>query len=237
METLQNLLDSTSIPFISAFILGLMTAISPCPLATNISAMAYLSKSVADKREIFIKSLLYVLGRTLTYSAIGIILFLGASKFSLSRLLQSNGEKFIGPILIIFGLLMLDIIKLNFNSSGSGKLNSYFTKIYEKHSFIASLFMGIVFAMAFCPYSGVIYFGMLIPMSITSVKGLFLPVVFSVATALPVIFFAVIISRAVGSLGKYYNKLNIFEVWLKKIVATIFILVGIYYSYIRYLGA
>ena len=161
MEILQNLLDSTNIPFLSAFILGIMTAISPCPLATNITAIGFISKDIEDRKKIFINGLWYTLGRAVSYTGIGVILFFGASKFHVSRFFQMNGEKLLGPLLILVGILMFDFIKIKF--PGLGKFGERMEKREHKNNGWNALLLGILFALAFCPYSGVLYFGMLIP--------------------------------------------------------------------------
>ncbi len=230
MDYLQNLLDNTSMPLVSAFLLGLMTAISPCPLATNITAIAYISKNIENKRRVFINGLFYTLGRAISYVTIGVILFFGASKFHIAGFFQSNGEKFLGPLLIIIGIFMLDIIKFNF--PGLGKITDKFNKI--ETNWLSSLFMGMLFALAFCPYSGVLYFGMLIPMTISSTSGLFLPFIFAIATGLPVIIFAYLIAFTFSEVGNFFNRLKTFEKWFRKLVAFIFIAVGIYYIYIYF---
>ena len=226
MEILQNILHSTDLPLLSAFILGLMTAISPCPLATNITAMAFISKDIENKRKVFYNGLIYTLGRSITYTVIGLIFYFGASKFMVAGFLQKYGERALGPILILIGLFMLDVIKINF--PGLGKLNE---KMEEKgiSGFWGVLLLGIVFALGFCPYSGVLYFGMLIPMTISSASGLYLPIVFAIGTGLPVIIFAWVIAFTVGGIGSIYNKIKVFELWFRRIVAVLFILVGIYY--------
>lgn len=226
MEILQSILDSTDLPVLSALLLGLMTAISPCPLATNITAMAFISKDIKDKRKVFRNGLIYTLGRSISYTLIGLLFYFGASKFMIAGFFQKYGERALGPILIIIGLFMLDLIKINF--PGLGKLNE---KMEEKSNsgFWGVLLLGIVFALGFCPYSGVLYFGILIPMTISSASGLFLPIVFAIGTALPVIIFAWFIAFTVGGIGNIYNKIKTFEFWFRRVIAIIFILVGIYY--------
>ena len=233
MEFLQNLLDNTQIPVLYALILGLMTAISPCPLATNITAIAYISKNIENKRKIFFNGLIYTLGRAITYSSIGIILYLGADQFKLTKILASNGEKWLGPLLIVIGILMLDVIKIKFLSLG--KLTDRFQKKSDQASWIYSLLLGVVFALAFCPYSGVLYFGMLIPMTISSPSGLYLPIIYAIATGLPVIIIAYLLAYSVSSVGNFFKKIQTFQKWFNRIVAIIFILVGIYYVYIFYI--
>lgn len=233
MEYLQNILEGSNFPILSAFILGLMTAISPCPLATNITAIAYIGKNIENKRKVFINGLLYTLGRAISYVTLGVILFFGASKFHVASFFQSNGEKFLGPLLLVIGIFMLDIIKIKF--PGLGKITDQFQQSEKQGSGLKALLMGMLFALAFCPYSGVLYFGMLIPMTIASASGLFLPLSFAIATGLPVIIFAYLIAFTLSGVGKLYNGLKLFELWFRRVVSAVFILVGLYYIYIFYL--
>jgi len=226
MDYLQNLLDNSQYAFVTALALGLMTAISPCPLATNISAIGFISRDIENRRRVFMKGLVYTLGRAVSYTGLGVILYLGASKMKVTMLFQGWGEKLLGPLLIIIGLLMLDFIKLKF--PGFSALTEKMGE-HSKRSYWGTLLLGMIFAMAFCPYSGVLYFAMLIPMTINSVSGLYLPVVFAIATGLPVIIFAWLLAYAVGNVGKLYNRIKIFELWFRRTVAVVFILVGIYY--------
>jgi len=226
MEILQQILDSTDLPLLSALILGLMTAISPCPLATNITAMAFISKDIEDKRKVFFNGLIYTLGRSISYTVIGLLFYFGASKFIVAGFLQKYGERALGPILILIGLFMLDVIRIKF--PGLNKLNEKMQQ-KEKFGFWGTLLLGIVFALGFCPYSGVLYFGMLIPMTVSSASGLYLPIIFAIGTGLPVIIFAWFIAFTVGGISSVYNKIKIFEKWFRRVVAVIFLLVGIYY--------
>ena len=226
MDVLQNFLETSQFPVITAFILGLMTAISPCPMATNITAIGFISKDIVDQRKVFINGLVYTLGRAISYTAIGLLFFFGASQFEFAGPFQEWGEKLIGPILIIIGLFMLGVLKIRIPGLGSltEKVESK-----SKGGFLGVLLLGVVFALAFCPYSGVLYFGMLIPMTISSASGLYLPLFFAIATGIPVIIFAWLIAFSVGSLGNVYNKLKTFEIWFRRIVAILFIIVGLYY--------
>jgi cytochrome c-type biogenesis protein len=232
MEFLQNLLDSTNIPVLSAFLLGIMTAISPCPLATNITAIGFISKDIENKKRIFFNGLWYTLGRAISYTSIGVILYFGASKFHIAGFFNKYGEKFLGPLLILVGILMFDFIKINF--PGLGKLSDKMENTSKKRSWRSALLLGIVFALAFCPYSGVLYFGMLIPMTISSTSGLFLPFIFAIATGLPVIIIAYLLAFSISSVGSFYNKVKGFEKWFRRVVAVAFIIVGFYYIYIFY---
>ena len=231
MEFLTNLLDNSTMPWLSAFLLGLMTAISPCPLATNITAVGFISKDIENRNRVFVNGLLYTLGRAISYSVVAMVIYFGADQFKFSGFLQLYGPKIIGPLLIIIGLLMLDVIRINFPgmSSITSKMES------KTHwGYWDAILLGMVFALAFCPYSGVLYFGMLIPMTVTSVSGLYLPFVFALATGIPVIIFAWILAFSVGSLGGIYNKMKNFEIWFRRVIALLFILVGTYYIFILF---
>ncbi|RKD96849.1 aromatic aminobenezylarsenical efflux permease ArsG family transporter [Marinifilum flexuosum] len=233
MEYLDQLLSQSSFPILTAFLLGIMTAISPCPLATNITATAYISKDLSDKKKIFFNGLIYTLGRAISYTALGIILFFGASKFDISSFFNTYGERLLGPLLIIIGVFMLDIISINFPgvSSLTDKLNG--EKMRGKYW--GALIMGMVFALAFCPYSGVLYFGMLVPLTVASADGLFLPIVFAIATGLPVIIIAYLLAFTLSGVGNFYNKIKNFEYWFRKVAALIFIAAGLYFTYIFFI--
>ena len=227
MEFLQSLLENNNIPILSAFVLGLMTAISPCPLATNITATAYISKNISSKRKVFLSGILYSLGRAFTYTTIGLILFFGASKFHIARFFNQNGEKYLGPLLIIIGLIMLNVIRLNF--FGKSNFSEKLSEKFKDKGLLGSFLIGAVFALAFCPYSGALYFGMLIPMTISSVDGLYLPIIFAFGTGLPVLIFTYLLAFAASSVGSFYNKITKIEKAMRTVAGVVFILTGIYY--------
>ena len=114
MEFLRHILENSQYSFVTAMVLGLMTAISPCPLATNISAIGFISRDIENRKRVFINGLVYTLGRAISYTALAVLLFFGASKVNISMLFQGWGEKLIGPLLIVIGLFMLDILKIKF---------------------------------------------------------------------------------------------------------------------------
>lgn len=225
-EFFNSILESNSAPWLSALALGLMTAISPCPLATNITAVGFISKDIENRHRVFLNGLFYTLGRAITYTVIALIIYLGVDQFKFSGFFQKYGEKFIGPLLIIIGLFMLDVIRVNF--PGLGKLTS---KMQNKKSwgYMDAVLLGMIFAMAFCPYSGVLYFGMLVPMTVSSASGLYLPVIFALATGIPVIIFSWVLAYTVSGIGGVYHKVKTFELWFRRVIAVIFIIVGIYY--------
>lgn len=235
MDFLQNLLDNSTAPALTAFLLGLLTAISPCPLATNIAAIGYISKDIENRRRIFRNGILYTAGRIIAYTVLGIVLISilkeGASVFGIQKSIGKWGELLIGPLLLLIGLLMLLGHKLNLPQFGFGGNGE---GLARKGGW-GALLLGILFAMAFCPTSGVFYFGMLIPMSVTASAGCLLPILFAIATALPVLAVAWILAFSVEKVGEFYGKLRSIQKWLNIIVSVIFIATGIYYCIITYL--
>ena len=227
MEFLQSLLENSTFPLLTAFVLGLMTAISPCPLATNITATAYISKNITSKKKVFFSGILYSIGRAFSYTVIGLLLFFGASKFHIALFFNQNGEKFLGPLLIVLGLIMLNIIKLNFlgNSNFTERLSDKF----KDKGLLGSFLIGVVFALAFCPYSGALFFGMLIPITISSADGLYLPIIFAIGTGLPVVLFTYLLAFTAGKIGIFYNRITKIEQVMRKIAGVVFIITGLYY--------
>jgi len=235
MDFLQSLLDNSSIPAITAFILGILTAVSPCPLATNITAIGFISKDIENHHRIFINGLLYTFGRIVSYTVLGFILIPilheGASMFMVQKAVSKYGEMLIAPALIIIGIFMLDVIKLNLPKINIGGES---LKKRSKGGWGAML-LGILFALAFCPTSGVFYFGMLIPMSATTSAGYLLPIIFAVATAIPVLAVAWVLAFSVQQMGNFYGKIQKVQKWANLIVGVVFIIIGIYYCWIMYL--
>lgn len=230
MEVLQSIIDNYNVPVLTAFILGLMTAISPCPLATNITATAFIAKNISSKRKVFLSGLLYSLGRAFSYTTIGLVLYFGASKFHIARFFNQNGEKYLGPLLIVIGLIMLNVIRLNFlqKSSFQDKLSEQF----KDKGLLGSFLIGMVFALAFCPYSGALFFGMLIPTTISSADGLYLPIVFAFGTGLPVLLFTYLLAFTADKVGFFYSKITKIEKVMRYIAGVVFLLTGLYYLYI-----
>jgi cytochrome c-type biogenesis protein len=233
MESLlQQFLDSSSYAVLTAFLLGLLTAISPCPLATNITAIGFISKDISDRKRVFFNGLIYTLGRALSYTGIGVLIYFGASKLDITKLFMGWGERVLGPVLIVIGLLMLDVFRLPVLRSGSWREK---LERFDFSKWWMVLLLGVLFALTFCPYSGVLYFGMLIPLTIAQPEGLLLPPVFALATGLPVIVFAWMIAFAVGQVGNLYNKIKTFEKWSRRVVAVGMILTGLYYCYVFFM--
>lgn len=227
-ETLYQWLNSSNLPVVSALLLGVLTAISPCPLATNISAIAFISKNnVANKKKILLSGLLYTLGLAFTYTSIALIIIFGASKFHVAKFFQANGEKFMGPIMLLIGLIMLNIIKLNFLSN-SNFTEKWSDKFKEK-GLLGVFLLGALFAMAFCPYSGALYFGALIPLSIKSDVGFIYPIFYAIGAGTLVMFFTFIIVYSMQRLGKYFKAIQKAEKVMRVVAGAMFIFTGLYY--------
>jgi cytochrome c biogenesis protein CcdA len=227
MDFLNYLIDTYNFPILSAFLLGIMTSLSPCPLATNITAIAFISKDLKSSKTSFLNGLFYTLGRGFSYTLVAILIYFGTSSFSISSRFQSFSDKFLGVILILVGLIMLDLIKFNFK-----KLNpriETFKLFLVKQGYLGSFILGLIFALAFCPYSAVVFFGVLIPLILSSQSGLLLAPFFALGTGIPVLIFSYIIAFSFNKLSRIFNKLSQVEKVIRKIVAIIFILVGIYY--------
>ena len=236
MEWLQTLLDNSTTPVLTAFLLGLLTAISPCPLATNIAAIGYIGKDIENRRRVFLNGILYTIGRVMAYTVLGVVLILiihrGASMFGIQKFLATWGEILLGPTLIIIGLLMLFSHQLYLPQFGFSDSNAEGLK---RHGGWGACLLGVLFAMAFCPTSGMFYFGMLIPMSATATLGYLLPAVFAVATALPVLVVAWLLAFSMQEVGRFYGWMRVVERWTTTIVGLLFILIGLYECYNIYL--
>jgi len=225
---LGGITGNLDIPVISALLLGLLTAISPCPMATNIAAIAYVSRRVTERRYAVMAGILYTLGRMLSYSILGIlIIVVGIEIPGVASFLQDFGERILGPLLIVVGLIMLNINKFSF-SLGGEKLASIGGKIAD-WGIIGGFLLGALFALAFCPYSAVLFFGVLMPLALKSSGGVMLPAVFAIGTGLPVLVFGTLLSVGVARVSTWLNTLTRAEKIVRVVVSIIFIGVGIYY--------
>jgi cytochrome c biogenesis protein CcdA len=227
MEFLNTLIDQYNFPLLTAFVLGIMTSISPCPLATNITAIAYISKDIKTARHTLISGLIYTLGRGISYTLLATLIYFGFSAFSIASIFQGWGDKILGIVLILISLIMFGVIKINFGSK-SEKVEKAKEWLATK-GHIGTLLLGMLFALAFCPYSGVLFFGMLVPLVLGSTESLLLPPVFALGTGLPVIIFSFILAFSVGKLTKMYNAMAKIEKVMRYGVATVFLIAGIYY--------
>jgi len=216
------------IVFGSALWLGILTAISPCPLATNIAAISFICRQVGNRRGVLLSGLLYALGRTLTYVVLGLVITGGIlATAEVSRFLQKYMNEILGPVLILLGMVLLGLIgsSLSLNLAGNGVQQRA-----AKGGVIWSLLLGVLFALSFCPVSAGLFFAGLIPLSVNEGSRLLLPTLYGVGTALPVIVFAFLIAFASEYVGKAFNRLSQIEKWVRVSAGVLFILAGIYYS-------
>jgi cytochrome c biogenesis protein CcdA len=227
MEFLYSLIDQYNLPILSAFLLGIITSLSPCPLATNITAIAYISRDLKNPRNTLLNGLFYSLGRGISYTVLAFLIYFGLSAFSIAKIFQGWGDKILGIVLIFISLVMFDIVKLKFNFS-VGKFEEV-KNWFATKGYLGSLVLGMIFALAFCPYSGVIFFGLLIPLVLNSASSLFLPICFAFGTALPVILFAFLLALGFKKLNKVFRLVQGIEKWIRRGVASVFMITGLYY--------
>ena len=225
----MEMMGTSDIAIVASFFIGLMMAISPCPLATNITAIAFVSKNITNKFKTLMIGFSYTLGRMFTYVLIASgIVYLGLNTQSISFFLQKYGEIMIGPLMILISLVLLQIIKFDFIKGKSKKLEDLKLKLSKK-GYLGSFFLGVLFALAFCPFSAVLFFGMLIPLALKAGDGILIPAIFSFATGLPVIIMSFILVYSVASLGRTMNKIQTFEKYTRIVVGVVFMIVGLYY--------
>lgn len=212
----------------SALWLGILTSISPCPLATNIAAISFIGRGIARPRSAMLTGLLYTLGRTLVYVALGTLLVSSLLSAPLvSDLLQRYMNKLLGPILILVGMLLLGLIR--FSTRGS-QLSDRMGRRVAGWGVGGGLALGVVFALSFCPASAALFFGSLVPLAVKYESPLLLPTLYGVGTALPVLVFALLIVVSTRAMGRAFNRITQFERWARRITGALFIAIGIYFS-------
>ena len=212
----------------SALWLGILTSISPCPLAMNITAISYVGRRVDDPRRVLGAGLFYTAGRALTYTVLGALLvasLLAAPR--LSHILQKYMNLALGPLLIIIGMVLLELI--SFSRRGGG-VSDRMQRRVDRLGMWGALLLGIVFALSFCPVSAALFFGSLLALAVRHESGVILPAVYGIGTGLPVLVFAILIAFGANRMGKAYNNLAAFEFWARRITGAVFIAAGIYYS-------
>jgi cytochrome c-type biogenesis protein len=210
----------------SALWFGILMAISPCPMATNVAAISYIGKRLGSPRQVLLGGVLYTVGRTVAYVGLAVVILAGLQSIPrVSTFLQEYMNKVLGPILIVVGLFLLELIQFG----GRSNLGERLGRRVEGWGLAGALALGVIFALSFCPISAALFFGSLISLAVKYDSRILLPGVFGVGTALPVFVFAVIIGLGVGSLGAAFHKLQKFEWWARRVTGVVFILVGIYY--------
>lgn len=215
------------IGIISALWFGILTSISPCPLATNIAAVSFLSKKINHPKLVLYSGLAYTLGRMVTYSVLGALIIMSLVNVPfVANFLQKYMNRILGIVLFVIGLFLLDIIKFNIRS---------FSISHERQNKLAedgirgSFILGAIFALSFCPIAAALFFGSLIPLALSNSFGIALPFFYGIGTAIPVFIFAIGISLGIKSFSHWLNKLAFMERYIRKITGIIFIIVGIYF--------
>lgn len=219
-------MQSFYVDIFSAFWLGILTSISPCPLATNIAAVSFISRNLGSSKKILSNGLLYAAGRMLAYIAIAVLAV--ASLLSLpevSFFLETNMHKIIGPLLIVVGIILLDVLPISFSTP---LVSSSVQEKAGKWGMWGSGMLGIVFALTFCPLSAALFFGSLIPLAVDGKSALMMPSVYGLGTALPVVAFAFVMVFSIKSIGKVFDRLTKIEKWARKLTAFVFMGAGLY---------
>ena len=215
---------------VSALWFGILTSVSPCPLATNITAISFVGRRTGSSAGVLLSGLLYTLGRAVVYVVIAVLLvtsLLSAPTVSLT--LQVWMNKLLGPILILVGMVMLGLIRVRFRGRGmSEKLQGR----VERWGLMGALALGILFALSFCPVSATLYFGSLLPLAVKHESGVLLPLVYGIGTAVPVVVFAVVLAFSARWLGKLFERVTQVERWMRAVTGVVFVGVGIYMSLI-----
>ncbi|MBN2453770.1 MAG: sulfite exporter TauE/SafE family protein [Candidatus Omnitrophica bacterium] len=213
--------------FITALWLGILTSISPCPLATNIAAVSFLSKTIVHPRAVLLSGLVYTFGRMLAYTILGVLIIKSLlSVPAVANFLQRYMNQALGPILIVVGIFLLDIFKL---SMPSLSLSQHHQSKLAHSGLPGACALGFIFALAFCPVSAALFFGSLMPLAMNAPLGMGLPLIYGVGTALPVILFAIGIAAGATTISLWFHKLTAFERYTRKATGIVFIIVGIYY--------
>ena len=228
MELVQNILENNGFPVITAFLLGLIVALHPCPLAANIAAMGYIAKDAHRPRRVFVKGLAYTFGRLLAYSLLGIALVVvlrGSGGIeAVGRWFGEWGERVIAPVLILVGLyFILDrFLHRHEHCPAVPAHGCRFSGAW------GSLLLGVLLALSFCPESAIVYFGMLLPLAAQSPSGWLLPVVFAVATSLPAVLLAWVVAYGLGGTDAVRRRMHIVQRWIGVVVGVLFIGAGVF---------
>ncbi len=228
---LETLLHTSTMPILTAFLLGLMTIISPCPFCSNLTAIGYISKDISSRHRILLSGIMYAVGKIFAYTLLSLIFIFGAQIEGIQHFLQTYGEPALGPFLFLCGLFMLigGHHEQHHDHEHNHGLRARLSR-FTRTSNLNSLLLGFIFSLAFCPYSGVMYFGMLIPMTIAEplAWSWLMPVVYGLGTGLPVIIIAWLLAYSALGIGKINHNIQHIEIWLRRICATLFIGIGLY---------
>jgi cytochrome c-type biogenesis protein len=223
----QELIRSTNLPLLAAFLVGLVAAVGPCPIATNIAALSYTAQQFSHRGAVLAAAALYTVGRATGYTVVGVlVLAAGARIGRVASGLQDAGDVLLGPFLILAGLVLLDVIHLRAVNPSAAWLRTQ-QRIAQWRGGGAFV-LGFLFALAFCPYSATLFFGVLIPLAMRTSYGVALPVAFGIGTAMPVLVFGVPLALGIERAAVGLNQLGRVEKIVRKVAGWLFIGAGLY---------
>lgn len=231
LDFLDHIIVSNEFPILTAFIFGLLVALSPCTIAANITAITYITEG-SKRKSIISRGLVYVLGRTIAYILLGVLLYFFVDGIAFGQWLQLNFGKILGPLFIVLGLLLLDVIHLHFLADKC--VNRFNMSSIKKKSW-SPLLAGVLMAYAFCPYSGALYFGAMVPLMFTTSLSVYIPMAFALGSALPLIPIILVISGGLEKLSELKEKHSNVEKWIRRAIALLFIIAGCMFVYEYYL--
>lgn len=221
-------MNEIAVGLTSALWLGILTSISPCPLATNIAAVSFLSKNVVQVKKVLQSGVAYTIGRMIAYALIGFLIISSLLSVPIiAQFLQQWMNRLLGPILIIAALFLLNVVKINI--SGLVLSSEKQQSLAQKGGVTGSFALGFLFALSFCPVSAALFFGSLIPLSLQHNIGSVLPFVYGLGTGLPVLVFAASIAFGAQSLTRWFYKVTTIETYMRKATGVIFLIVGGYF--------
>jgi cytochrome c biogenesis protein CcdA len=209
----------------SALWLGVLTSISPCPLATNIAAISYIGRRVGDTRYVLLAGLLYTVGRVVAYVGLAFLLITTAlSVPGLSLFLQKYMHLLLGPTLIVVGMFLVGLIEVNF---GGGGVSDAVKQRVDRLGIWGALVLGVLFALAFCPTSAALFFGNVMA-SLSAGSTILLPLLYGIGTALPVSGFAILIAVGSKKLGHTFNAVSTTERWARLLTGAAILATGVW---------
>ncbi|HII39168.1 TPA: sulfite exporter TauE/SafE family protein [Candidatus Micrarchaeota archaeon] len=217
-------LAASSPPLFAGFLLGLITSVSPCPLGSNLAAIAVLSKDTKSHYDVAITSFAYSAGRSLTYILASIAVGLaGTAVLQALAPLQSHYDLIIALIMGIAGLMLLEKISFNLPTLNSEKLD-----FLTKRGLLGAFLLGAALAIVFCPVSAALFIGGVIPLVLSTKDWLFIPIAYGIGTAIPVL----LLSQAIHATKKAGNGINLLNTYSRtpgKLIGAAFLLAGLYY--------
>jgi cytochrome c biogenesis protein CcdA len=238
-----------TISIIAALYLGVLTSISPCPLATNIAAISYIGRKVESARTVLFAGMLYTLGRCLLYLALAVVLSATALSIPVvSVFLQKYMHMVLGPVFLLLGMFLVGLITV---LSGGRGMSESMQKRVDSLGVWGAVPLGVLFAVSFCPTSAAWFFGLIalimggeagaisavlakvgIALPGTTLPGSIavLPLVYGIGTAVPVLLVAFLLAFSAQHVSKAYGALGKTEWWARMVTGWIFVLLGVWFS-------